>query len=64
MKKTLVKYPFLTKEIEIYERKNGHKIYINTGRTRCEVPQFLLDMNLDGYCFGSGSEIIIDNKHI
>ena len=43
-------------------RKNGHKIYINTGRTRCEVPQFLLDLNFDGYCFGAGSEIIIDNK--
>lgn len=47
-----------------HARKNGHKIYINTGRTRCEVPQFLLDMNLDGYCFGAGSEIIIDNKQV
>ena len=45
-------------------RKNGHKIYINTGRTRCEVPQFLLDLNFDGYCFGAGSEIIIDNKQV
>lgn len=26
MNKTLVKYPFLTKEVEIYERDNGHKI--------------------------------------
>ncbi len=37
------------KAIEL-ARKNGHKIYINTGRTRCEIPQFLLDMNLDGHC--------------
>ena len=51
------------KAIEL-ARKNGHKIYINTGRTRCEIPQFLLDMNLDGYCFGAGSEIIIDNKQV
>ena len=29
------------KAIEL-ARKNGHKIYINTGRTRCEIPQFLL----------------------
>ena len=28
MKKTLIKYPFLTKEVEIYERDNGHKIVI------------------------------------
>jgi zinc protease len=26
LNKTLVKYPFLTKEVEIYERENGHKI--------------------------------------
>lgn len=28
MKKSLVKYPFLTKEVEIYERDNGHKIVL------------------------------------
>ena len=28
MKKTLVKYPFLTKEVEIYEQNNGHKIVL------------------------------------
>ena len=28
MKKTLVKYPYLTKEVEIYERDNGHKIVL------------------------------------
>ena len=28
MNKTLVKYPFLTKEVEIYERENGHKIVL------------------------------------
>ncbi len=28
MKKTLVKYPFLTKEVEIYEQENGHKIVL------------------------------------
>lgn len=28
MKKTLVKYPFLTREVEIYERENGHKIIL------------------------------------
>ncbi len=28
MNKTLVKYPFLTREVEIYERENGHKIVL------------------------------------
>ena len=28
MKKTTVKYPFLSKEVEIYERENGHKIVL------------------------------------
>lgn len=28
MKKTLIKYPFLTKDVEIYENNNGHKIVL------------------------------------
>jgi zinc protease len=28
MNKTLVKYPFLTQEVEVYERENGHKIVL------------------------------------
>ena len=28
MKKSLVKYPFLTEDVEIYERDNGHKIVL------------------------------------
>ncbi len=28
MKKTTVKYPFLSKEVEVYERENGHKIVL------------------------------------
>lgn len=28
MKKTLVKYPFLTKEVEVYTRENGHTIVL------------------------------------
>lgn len=61
---TFEKIPSSALEAIELARKNGHKIYINTGRTRCEVPQFLFDMNLDGYCFGAGSEIIIDNKQV
>ena len=28
MKKTLIKYPYLTQEVEVYERENGHKIVL------------------------------------
>jgi len=28
MKKTTVKYPFLTQDVEVYERENGHKIVL------------------------------------
>ena len=28
MKKTLIKYPYLTKEVEVYEQDNGHKIVL------------------------------------
>jgi len=28
MKKTTVKYPYLTQDVEIYERENGHKIVL------------------------------------
>lgn len=28
MKKSLIKYPYLTKDVEIYERDNGHKIVL------------------------------------
>ena len=28
MNKTLVKYPYLTRDVEIYERENGHKIVL------------------------------------
>lgn len=45
-------------------RKNGHKVFTNTGRSRCECPDFLWDLNFDGYCFSSGSEIYINKKRV
>ena len=44
--------------------QNGHKIFTNTGRSKCEVPQLLWDLNLDGYCFSAGSEIIIGHQQV
>lgn len=45
-------------------RQNGHKIFTNTGRSKCEVPQLLWDLDLDGYCFSAGSEIYIQHKQV
>ena len=41
----------------------GHRFLTNTGRARSEVPD-LAFLGLDGYCFASGSEVIIDGQHI
>lgn len=45
-------------------KRNGHKIFVNTGRTYCEGIVSLLPLQLDGYCFSAGSEIYIDDKTI
>jgi Cof subfamily protein (haloacid dehalogenase superfamily) len=43
---------------------NGHKIFVNTGRTRNEAIDVLEPLHLDGYCFGAGSEIYYQGKRI
>ncbi len=45
-------------------QKNGHKIFVNTGRTKCEAIDTLAPVGLDGYCLSAGTEIIIDHKKI
>ena len=41
-------------------RANGHKILVNTGRTRSGVPD--LGGLVDGYCMGAGSEVVLDGQ--
>lgn len=44
---------------------NGHKLFVNTGRTNCEVPHQILDeLPFDGFCYAAGSEIIIHNQKV
>lgn len=43
-------------------QQNGHKILVNTGRTKCEAIDTLEPLHLSGYCFAAGSEIYIDDK--
>lgn len=45
-------------------RKNGHKVYISTGRSRAEVYQNIWDIGLDGMIGGNGSYVESDGKVI
>ena len=38
-------------------RKNGHKVYISTGRSRAEVYDYIWDIGLDGMIGGNGSYV-------
>lgn len=40
----------------------GHKIFINTGRTRTLLPSDLKKIGFDGYVCGCGSQVYIDGK--
>lgn len=41
---------------------NGHKLFINTGRTFAIIPSIIKDMEFDGFICGCGSQIYMDGK--
>lgn len=43
-------------------RRNGHKIFINTGRTICNIPPVLRRMEFDGYLCGCGTYILAGDE--
>lgn len=43
-------------------RKNGHKVFINTGRTAMNVREDIRFMGFDGYIFGCGTEILYEGR--
>lgn len=43
-------------------RKNGHKVYISTGRSRAEVYQNIWDIGIDGMIGGNGSYVEDNGK--
>lgn len=45
-------------------RKKGHKVYICTGRSRAEVPDWLWDIGLDGMIGGNGSYVEHEEKTV
>lgn len=45
-------------------KKEGHKCFVNTGRAKSGVPEWLFELPFDGFVFSQGSEIIIDGNQI
>ena len=65
---TLVSYENILPESAVKAirsaRKNGHKVYISTGRSRAEVYDYIWDIGLDGMIGGNGSYVESDGKVI
>lgn len=45
-------------------RKNGHLIFVNTGRRANDLPQFLWEASFDGYCLASGMDLYRGREHL
>lgn len=43
-------------------KRNGHLIFINTGRPLCTISKEIYDLEFDGYICGSGTHAYINNK--
>ncbi len=58
---TLVDYECILPESAVKAikeaRENGHKVYMCTGRSKAEIPDFLWDIGLDGLIGGNGSYV-------
>lgn len=65
---TLVSYENVLPDSAVYAireaRKNGHKVYICTGRSRAEVYQNIWDIGLDGMIGGNGAYVESEGKVI
>lgn len=44
-------------------KNNGHLIFVNTGRTADNIPDFLWNMNLDGYLLATGMDLYRDGHN-
>lgn len=43
-------------------RSNGHKVFVNTGRTFSNIDEDIRSIGFDGYICGCGTEIILNDK--
>jgi len=45
-------------------RSNGHKIFVCTGRSRCEIHDYILEVGIDGIVGSAGAYVELDGKMI
>lgn len=57
-------FPESAKEAIRLARKNGHKTFINTGRVRVNVEDFICEPGFDGFVCGCGTHIQIDGADV
>ena len=58
------KVPQSAREAIQEARQNGHKVFIATGRSRCEIPEELIAVGLDGIIGSAGAYVEMDGKVI
>ena len=56
------KVPESTSSALTKAHENGHLLFINTGRTKVMMPSALSELHFDGYIYGCGTHIYMDNK--
>lgn len=56
--------PDSTKQAIVLARSNGHKIYINTGRTKSAVDVIIRTLPLDGFVYAAGGHVEVGDKTI
>ncbi|WP_312426217.1 HAD family hydrolase [Lacrimispora sp.] len=54
--------PESAKEAIAQARKNGHLVFINSGRTDCLIGSIKALIQVDGYCCGCGTRIIAEDQ--
>lgn len=54
--------PESAKEAIAQARKNGHLVFINSGRTACLIGSIKELIQVDGYCCGCGTRIIAEDQ--
>lgn len=44
--------------------RQGHLVFINTGRTLCTIPAEVLEMEFNGFLCGCGTDIVYNGEHL
>ena len=54
--------PDSAKEAIAKARANGHKVFVCTGRSRCEIHDYILEAGMDGIVGSAGAYVELDGK--